>query len=116
MTELIEYVEQGGQHERVRRPFLVPDSLHELTGPTTGTVTLPVTLDWTPKRTYDLGKDWDIESLYSLVLAEAYESKHLSGYLNRDILIRIWTNVRIPAIVKAEWEKRFSELAPDVAR
>jgi hypothetical protein len=36
------------------RPYTVPDSLEELTGPTSGVVELPQRLDWSEQGRYDL--------------------------------------------------------------
>lgn len=36
------------------QPVFVVDDLAELRGPTSGTVTPPVHLDWTPSSSYDL--------------------------------------------------------------
>lgn len=42
------------------RPYPEPPArLDDLTGPTSGTVELPVTIDWGPRRSYDLGEDAD---------------------------------------------------------
>src|SRR5882757_5287206 len=39
-----------------RKPYVVADRLEELTGPTTGTVTLPHHLDWSGRADYDLDR------------------------------------------------------------
>jgi hypothetical protein len=52
-------------------PYVVPNSLDILTGPTTGTVELPTGLDWGPDRKYDLANIDDATTLYTKVISEA---------------------------------------------
>ena len=50
-----------GMDDRLRyadvRPYVVPDSLGELTGPASGVVELPTHLAWSGLRVYDLGDE-----------------------------------------------------------
>ena len=38
------------------RPYVTPDSLDELSGPTTGVIELPIGLDWSERRDHLAGK------------------------------------------------------------
>jgi hypothetical protein len=53
------------------RPFVVPGSLAELDGPTvSGRVRLPLHLDWSSGREYDLDDPADRARVYEIVLRE----------------------------------------------
>src|SRR5262245_4793072 len=54
------------------RPVIVVDDLTRLHGPSTGVVTLPITLNWTPRIHYDLASEAAQRSLYQVVLREAH--------------------------------------------
>jgi hypothetical protein len=53
------------------RPYAVARSLADLTGPTEGTVHLPIMLAWSGQRDFDLAKDHDLQHLYAIVLRKA---------------------------------------------
>ena len=56
---------------RAVRPFVVPGSLSELDGPTaSGRVRLPLHLDWSSGREYDLDDPVDRARVYEIVLRE----------------------------------------------
>ena len=63
------------------RPYTVPDSLEELTGPTSGVVELPLRLDWSEQ-----------------------------GRLHGPTLARVWRRLWLPRRVRALWESRFPTL------
>lgn len=96
---------------RERRPYLVADSLDQLTGPTTGTVTLPVILDWSGNPTHDLDAPGGLKRMYAIVLSEALRPEYLATYLNREKLIDLWPDLLLPRRVRQMWEERFPELA-----
>jgi hypothetical protein len=56
---------------RYHRPYAVPESLDLLRGPSSGTVRLPVHLDWSGNAVYDLDAPGRIVDLYRAVLIEA---------------------------------------------
>lgn len=94
------------------RPYVVPDTLDELTGPTSGTVTLPLRLDWAPGD-----KTWDIDDpelrphLYRLVIREAKLVQDLRDYLHRDLLLELWPHLVLPPECSDRWHARFPPLA-----
>lgn len=94
-----------------RRPFAMVDDLSTLTGPVEGTVELPVVLDWSPKRAYDLCDEDDRHRLYEAVLNEAMNPEDLQRFLNRELLIEAWPHLILPGRVKSRWEAVFPELA-----
>ena len=60
-----------GATSRAVRPFVVPGSLAELDGPTvSGRIRLPLHLDWSSGREYDLDDPVDRARVYEIVLRE----------------------------------------------
>jgi hypothetical protein len=94
-----------------RRPYVVPDDLVELRGPTSGTVTLPHRLDWSGRPTYDLDRTARLASMYKVVLNEAGSVQDLRDWLDRRLLIELWPTLWLPPRLRSLWENRFPELA-----
>lgn len=92
------------------RPYTVPDTLDELTGPTEGVVELPGHLDWGPRRQYNLDDFSDTRLLYMRVIRESTHVEDLRRFLNFQVLIRLWPQLVLPARVRALWEERFTRL------
>jgi len=98
------------------RPYVLPERLEELTGPTGGTVSLPVHLDWSGgRRTYDLEDSAELCVLYERVIREALTVEDLGRYLDAKTLSRVWQHLYLPARVRQEWERRFPPLAHTAA-
>lgn len=95
----------------VSRPVVVVDDLTRLHGPSTGVVTLPITLSWTPRRRYDLGSETAARSLYQVVLREARVEGEIETYLNPDLLRRLWRSLTLPRPVREFWEAAHPALA-----
>jgi hypothetical protein len=89
-----------------------PRRLTELTGPTSGVVELPITIDWGPKRDYDLGRDADRRVVYEVVLQEAADAEEVARYVNGAVLVEVWPRLFLPRRVRQRWEERFPELTP----
>lgn len=110
---LTEYGSITGRKRKLRyadfRPVLLPDSLDELTGPTSGLVTLPVWIDWTLRKTYNLDDKFDRADFYRVVISEAQPSE-MAGYLEGATLVNIWPSLGLPKNVRPAWEKKFPEL------
>jgi hypothetical protein len=102
-------VDQGGYGDR--KPYVIPDDLGELTGPTAGTVTLPHHLDWSGRAAYDLDRPARLASMYKVVLNEASSIEDLRTWLNRRALIEVWPTLWLPPRLRGGWEARFPELA-----
>ncbi len=92
------------------RPYVVPESLDELTGPTSGVVELPVMLDWSPRRSYDLDDPRQLCLLYEQVMCEAANVADLRTYLNGAILRAVWSSLFLPRQVHTLWLTRFPDL------
>lgn len=94
-----------------RKPYAIADDLDSLAGPVAGIVELPVTLDWSPKKRYDVTDVDDRHRLYETVLSEALKPGDLQTYLNKEFLIEAWPHLLVPRRVKGLWESAFPELA-----
>lgn len=96
---------------RYRRPYAVPESLDLLRGPSSGTVRLPVHLDWSGSAVYDLDAPGRIVDLYRAVLIEAASPQDLYAYLDAGVLRRLWAMLWLPAALRRAWEQKFPVLA-----
>ena len=87
---------------RDTKPFCVPSSLDELTGPSTGIVHLAV-------RFFNLDDDGERTTVYQCVIGEG-SVEDQCRYLNRDILTDMWPTLRLDLAITAAWENRFTAL------
>ncbi len=69
-----------------------------------------VTIDWGPKRSYDMASDADRRVAYELVLQEAATTEQVSKYVNGHALAQVWRRLWLPRRVRAVWEERLPEL------
>jgi hypothetical protein len=92
------------------RPFVLPKTLAELEGPTSGTVTLPRRLDETGDR-YDLMRTFDISVVYSRVMIDASSVEDLRTWIDHHLLVRIWPELALPPALRLLWSRRFPVLA-----
>jgi hypothetical protein len=93
-----------------RKPYVVPERLDELCGPTAGMITLPAHLDWSGNARYDLGKPARLASMYRSVLNEAGCAEDLRAWLDARLLAHLWPRLWLPAALRRMWEDRFPEL------
>ncbi|MFL6072952.1 MAG: hypothetical protein ACJ73S_06085 [Mycobacteriales bacterium] len=91
------------------RPYAVAPALDDLTGPTEGTVHLPIMLAWSGQRDFDVTDEADLRMLYQIVLQEGGVSD-FERYLNATTLRRVWPELFLPLRVRRLWEQRFPEL------
>jgi len=101
---------QAGTRYADIRPYTVPESLSELTGPTSGIVDLPTSLDWSQQRHYDLGIDKDRRRLYETVIREAMDVSDLRRFLDAGLLLQLWPSLWLPQRAKMLWQDRFPQL------
>lgn len=98
-------------HYADHRPYPAPpDSLADLKGPTTGVIELPITIDWGPRRAYDLAKDADRRVVYEVVLQEASSTEELARYIDGVLLTEVWGRLWLPRRVRDAWQERFPQL------
>lgn len=99
-----------GAWDRCQPPPVVPPSLAELRGPTAGTVTLPLWIQWSGLSTYDLNVVDDVVWMYSRVIREASSVSDLQAYLNGERLVILWPQLRLPVRHLVAWEEAFDQL------
>ncbi|MBG0815718.1 hypothetical protein [Planomonospora sp. ID82291] len=93
-----------------RRPYTVPETLEELTGPADGTVELPTRLDWSEQRRYNLDDPAELGLMYERVIRESMRAEDLRRYLDGRTLLRVWHRIFLPRRVRTLWEERFPQL------
>jgi hypothetical protein len=93
-----------------RRALVVAD-LADLRGPASGTIELPIWLFWQPNRTFDLDEPGISRWVYQIVLREAGRPEDLTTYLNGDVLVRLWPELRLPKGVRRAWEEQHPSLS-----
>ena len=96
------------------KPYDAPDSLSELRGPRSGVVVLPPWIYWGPNPIIDLGSKGDVIKAYQATTQEGRTDDQVQ-ILNRDLLIEIWPELRMPSRVRGLWEGRFPELTSVVS-
>ena len=98
---------------RLTRPFVVPRSLAELDGPTvSGRVRLPLHLDWSSGREYDLDDAADRARVYEIVLREG-TLDDLRTYLEPARLIEAFERMFLPSAIGEAWRTLLdAEAAP----
>ena len=106
-----EHLTQPGDLHAKRIPYVVPESLDELTGPRSGVVEVGTPINWSPQRTFDLANRDDRVSLYTTVISEASTPAELSRFLNKDLLIELWPQLRLPRYCVRRWHTQFPQLA-----
>lgn len=92
------------------RAYALPETLEELTGPTSGPVDLPPTIVWSERSHYELDDPYDVRIMYERVVREAPRPADLQRYLNSSLLVTVWRRLFLPRRVVAMWEERFPEL------
>ena len=92
------------------RPYTVPDTLEELTGPTSGVVELPLRLDWSEQGRYNLSDPLQRNLMYEVVIRESMRVEDLRAYLDGRTLRQVWRQLWLPRKVRRLWESRFCEL------
>jgi hypothetical protein len=93
------------------KPVVLPESLDDLRGPTSGVVYLPRHLKWSGSARYDLDTAGRIMDMYRTVLNEAVSVDDLGAFLDRGALLDLWESMWLPDPVRQAWESRFHVLA-----
>ncbi len=99
----------GGSYPE-NRPYLLPETLGELTGPVAGMVQLPLRLDWTERVEFHLDDPAERNVMYERVIREATRPEDLRSYLNAAVRRETWRQLFLPARVRRVWEERFPAL------
>ncbi|MFE4544126.1 ribbon-helix-helix domain-containing protein [Arthrobacter sp. NPDC056727] len=90
--------------------YLVPGGLEALRGPASGTVQLPVHLDWGPDNVYDVADDGSCAVLYQLTLQNSGSVDEMAGIINVGRLLALWPSMRLPDPCRHLWETAFPQL------
>lgn len=102
---------------RQLRPIVVPASLIELHGPSTGTVTPPRRLWWSGEEDteFDLGNRAQAAELYEAVLEAARTYQDITDHLNAELLIGLWPDLGMRRATRQAWEAAHPILAAAAA-
>ena len=88
---------------RPARPYVVPESLAELDGPTvSGRVHLPLHLDWSSGREYDLDVPVDRARVYEIVLREG-TLDDLQTFVDPMRLAEAFQHMFLPSAIAEAW-------------
>lgn len=87
-----------------RRPA-IPDDLDDASiVQAAGVVELPLPVQWSGRRSYDLTDRSDRARVYEVVLREGTEDD-VRSFVRLDQLEELWDELLLPAHVRAAWER-----------
>lgn len=101
-----------GENTSDRRPYAIPDTLDELTGPAGGQIVLPPELGWIGRTGYDLDDPAETAVFYERVLVGATRTEDVNRLVNADRLRALWSRIFLPDRARRLWETRFPGLNP----
>lgn len=87
----------------LRRVTVAPD-LDALRGPLHGSFHLPLHLDASARAVYDFAFPASRELAYRVVLLEAGSPRDHEQWLDREELLRLWSDLYLPRVVRAAWQ------------
>jgi hypothetical protein len=90
----------------------IPESLSELQGPDSGTVSLPLRLAWSGLESYDVSDPGQRLTMYCLLL-DCGQRYDIIEYVNAELLRHDWPRIRrlTSRRLIAIWERRLPDLA-----
>ena len=91
-------------------PYVTPDSLSDLRGPTSGVVTVGPHIDTSMNPVYDLRDPDRLWNLYTRVVRSGFVPDHVK-FLDRQTLLGLWPSLNLPVRCRKVWEQKFPELA-----
>lgn len=93
------------------KPYWIVDSLDDLRGPYSGTITLSHNVRWLGDR-HDIPVDSDGSRTmaYQALLSEGTDEEQ-ACLLNKKRLLESWSQLRMDERVRSLWESRFPALA-----
>lgn len=92
------------------KPYDAPARLADLGGPVTGVLELPLSVYWGPETVFDLADTDDVRSAYQAIVRDGRVVDQVA-LLACDVLVAVWSGLRLPVRARALWEGRFPELA-----
>jgi len=99
------------------RPVVVPASLDELHGPSSGIVTPPRRLWWsgTEDTAFDLDNRAQAAELYEAIFEAARTYQDITDHLNAELLIALWPDLGMRHATRQAWEAVHPVLAAAAA-
>jgi len=98
---------------RQLRPIVVPVSLDELHGPSSGLVTPPRRLWWSGEEgtVFDLGNRGQAAELYEAVFEAARSYHDITDHLDPVLLVALWPELGMRRATRQAWEAMHPVLA-----
>lgn len=94
-----------GRESAVRRPPAIPDDLDDPSiEKASGVVELPLHVQWSGRRRYDLSDPADRARVYELVLREGDEDD-VRRFVRVDALVELWDDLMLPTHVRDGWQQ-----------
>lgn len=108
---------QPATKPRQLRPIIVPASLNELHGPSSGRVTPPRRLWWSGEEgtAFDLADRDQAAELYEAVLEAARAYHDITDYLDAGLLVELWPELGMRRATRQAWEAAHPVLATAAA-
>jgi hypothetical protein len=102
---------------RQLRPIVVPASLDELHGPSSGLVTPPRRLWWSGDEgtAFDLGNRSQAAELYEAVFEVGRTIQDFTDLLDASLLIELWPELGMRRATRHAWEAAHQVLASDTS-
>lgn len=91
-------------------PHYVIDDLSDLAGKASGSVLLPVELDWSGDNIFDLSERGDVITLCETVLRAGRSEELISAHLNAGHLREVWGELQLAPELRKAWEMRHPSL------
>ncbi|GAA4687014.1 hypothetical protein APR04_004838 [Promicromonospora umidemergens] len=91
-------------------PYVTPDSLSDLRGPTSGVVTVGPHIDTSMNPVYEVSDPRRARELYGATVRDGSVVDQVE-ILDRRLLLRLWPQLNLPTRCRAIWEQKFPELA-----
>jgi hypothetical protein len=104
---------QPAAKPRQLRPIVLPASLDELHGPSSGLVTLPRRLWWSGQEgaAFDLGDHGQAAELYEAVFEAARTYHDIADHLDAELLVELWPELGMRRATRQAWEAMYPVLA-----
>lgn len=104
---------QPAARPRQLRPIIVPTSLAELHGPSSGLVAPPRRLWWSGEEgtVFDVGNRGQATELYEAVFEAARAYHDITDYLNAELLVELWSELGMRRATRQAWEAAHPALA-----
>lgn len=108
---------QAMARPRRLRPIIVPASLDDLHGPSSGLVVPPRRLWWSGEEDvkFDLGNRSQATELYEAIFEAARTHQDIADHLDAELLTELWPELGMRRSIRQAWEDAHPALAAAVA-